>query len=977
MLIPAMAQSQIPTTIGPYRVEREIGRGGMGVVYLARDQRLDRAVAIKALPPEFASDPSRLARFQREARVVASLSHPNIAAIFGLEETPADPANPHSAAAYIVMEFVDGPTLGDRLSDGALPLDEALALAAQVAAGVEAAHEAGVIHRDLKPGNIKLTADGRAKVLDFGLAREIVPPSTPAAPSGHAAQPTATSPPPRPIQPVTNAGAVMGTIGYMAPEQARGRTVDRRADIFAFGCLLHEMLTGRPPFTGATQADVLAALLERDIDLTKLPPRTPSTVRELLARCLEKDPSRRLRDIGDARLVLQEAVDKRLWSATSIGGIPPTGGVAPHIRRRVALVAALITGVGLGAAALTLLRPAPATPTNPVTSPTQPAPLARVSITFPEALKPDLALQLAPDGRSLAYIAQILSPSTGKTVPAVCVRSLDSFEPRRLPGTDHVLDLAYTTDSKTVLIVTRDADDQGIRYVWRVAVDGATPPVRLLVRQPIAEGQSPALEVIGLDGGDALVTDTINREFIRLRPGRDTPISQVGYSLPERTDNISPRHLLPDGKTLLVTSFGYGPEGFVTFADLFDINTGKHQKRLASAMGSQIHDNVLYLLRDRTLFAVRFDPKSLDITGEPVPVNSDMVPIPPVSFRVADDGSLGYRALRNLQERWLGLVDPATGRITPVESSRRAYIGILQVSLDGRSFAVQVERPDRLYEIWGGSLDQPGARRLYNVPGADAFIGLLSPTGDRILAGVFAGSEFEVRVVNLAQPDQVTTLLRRPNGSAFGTPLSWSHNPNKVFLSFGKDRSTGSDRTVLVDTTQGPIDPASLPPILPGKAVASSVYCSPPDPLNPANQWITYAPFGTGRTENLLVRWKDDQPVGPPLRIPLDDVDGFVSFAGPNLLHARMRDGTRVRMTFKSDADGRVTFGPPEVAMTRETDENVNAEAYTTLPDGRMLAILNEERGPARPIFNIVQNFAAEVRAKLNNAPPATKPSTP
>jgi len=976
-----MPQSQMPTTVGPYHIEREIGRGGMGVVYLARDPRLDRAVAIKALPAEFASDPARLARFQREARVVASLSHPHIAAVFGLEESFSDPANPAASAAFIVMEFVDGPTLGDRLATGPLALDEALTLAAQIAAGVEAAHEAGVIHRDLKPGNIKLTADGRAKVLDFGLAREVVPPSTPTAYSGREAQPTATSPPPRPTQPVTNAGAVMGTVGYMSPEQARGRTVDRRADIFAFGCVLHEMLTGRAPFAGSTQADVLAALLEREVDLTKLPPRTPRTVRELLARCLEKDPNRRLRDIGDARLVLQEAVDKRLWSATSLGGIPATSGLAPHTRRRLALAATLLVGVGLGAAALTVLRPTSDSSTNPGTTPTQPAALSRISITFPEALKPDGALQLAPDGRSIAYIAQVMNPSTGKPVPTVCVRPLDSFEPRRLPGTDHVLNLAYATDSKSVLIVTRDADDQGIRYVWRVAIDGATPPVRLLVRQPIAEGQSPALEVIGLDGGDALVTDNRTREFIRLRPGRDTPVSQVAYTLPDRIEELNALRLLPDGNTLHVTSFGYGPEGFVTFADLFNINTGKHQKRLANALGSQIRDNVLYLLRDRALFAARFDPGSLEIMGDPVPVNSEIVPTSQVSFRVADDGSLGYRAQRDPQERrWLGIVDPATGLITQVESGRRAYGNRPRVSLDGRRFAVQVERPDRLFEVWGGSLDQQGlagARRLYSVPGADAFVGPLSPNGDRILVGVFAGAGFEVRVVNLDQPDQVSMLFRLPNSSEFGNAASWSHNPNKVFVSFGKDRTTGSDRTVLVDTTQGPIDPASLPPILPGKAVASSVYCSPLDPLNPADQWITYAPIGTGRSETLLVRWKDDQPVGAPLRVPLDDLEHGASFAGPNLLQARLRDGSRVRLTFKAEADGRVTFGTPEVAMTRETDENVNAEAYTALPDGRMLAILNEERGPARPVFNIVQNFAAEVQAKLAKSAPPPKPSSP
>ncbi|MEC9374678.1 MAG: serine/threonine-protein kinase, partial [Planctomycetota bacterium] len=275
--------------IGAYRVVREIGRGGMGIVHLGQDTRLGREVAIKAIPEQVADDPDRLARFEREARILASLNHPAIAAVYALEVA--------DGKKYLVMEHVAGETLSARLDRGAIPVDEAIEIAAQIADGLEAAHAAGVVHRDLKPGNVMLTAEGKVKVLDFGLARMDEESSFSSSQDG----PTATSPAPH--SPSTP-GAVLGTAPYMSPEQARGRKVDRRTDVWSFGVVLYEMLTGRSPFRGETTSDSIGAVLHREVEFAALPRETPVMVRHVLRRCLERDRDRRYRDMGDIRIEL-------------------------------------------------------------------------------------------------------------------------------------------------------------------------------------------------------------------------------------------------------------------------------------------------------------------------------------------------------------------------------------------------------------------------------------------------------------------------------------------------------------------------------------------------------------------------------------------------------------------------------------------------------------------------------------------------
>jgi serine/threonine protein kinase len=277
------------TLIGPYRIAGKLGEGGMGEVYRAHDTRLKRDVAVKVLPSTLALDIDRRGRFRREAELLATLNHPHIAAVYGLEEIGDQTA--------LVMELVEGPTLADRLTDTAVPVDEALPIVRQIAEALEAAHEKGIIHRDLKPANIKVRPDGTVKVLDFGLAKSLEPAMALSEPS------TVLSPSP------TLAGIILGTPAYMSPEQARGKAADKRTDIWAFGCVLYEMLTRRKPFPGETLTDVVAAIISNEPDWKALPPHTPERIRSLIVRCLKKDPAQRLRDIADARFQIEEVLN--------------------------------------------------------------------------------------------------------------------------------------------------------------------------------------------------------------------------------------------------------------------------------------------------------------------------------------------------------------------------------------------------------------------------------------------------------------------------------------------------------------------------------------------------------------------------------------------------------------------------------------------------------------------------------------------
>ena len=370
-----------PRQIGQYHIEREIGRGGMGVVYLAIDPRLDRAVAIKAMPSEVSQDAERLARFEREARTLAQLDHPNLAGIHGVEVD--------GDQRYLVLEFIEGESLNEILERGPLPIDESLELCAQIAAGVASAHDGGVIHRDLKPANIKITPEGKAKVLDFGLAKSSEPTSS----TSNSEMPTLTTPR-ADFQSQTIPGAILGTAPYMSPEQARGRRVDRRSDVWSFGCILYECLTGARLFAGETATDSMGAILHKQIDFSLLPSETPERVRELLTRMLERDKERRLRDLGDAMLELEQAQSE--IGHTSAG---PAGSAKSNPTWIMAILLVVLAAVITGSAVWSL-RPGGVF-IEAITNPQPKFMMTRLT----DGSEPEGWPTLSPDGSSMVYSA--------------------------------------------------------------------------------------------------------------------------------------------------------------------------------------------------------------------------------------------------------------------------------------------------------------------------------------------------------------------------------------------------------------------------------------------------------------------------------------------------------------------------------------------------------------------------------------------
>ena len=426
----------IGKTLAHYRIVEKIGAGGMGEVYRATDTKLGRDVALKMLPPAFAQDAERMARLQREAQVLASLNHPNIGAIYGLEEA--------EQARVLVLELVEGPTLFDRLLRGRVPVDEALAIARQIAEAVEYAHEKGVVHRDLKPANVKVTDDDRVKVLDFGLAKAL---ETPADASGDAAQSPTLSPTLQsPITgALTGANVILGTAAYMSPEQARGKVVDKRSDIWSFGVILFEMLTGRRLFNGETVSDTLAAVLRKEPEWDALPESTPSRIRRLLRRCLERDTRKRLRDIGEARVALAQALEGHGDETAESTGAAPAGTRRPaHPWLAAAL---LVVGLAGGATLGWLLKPGP--PGSVV---------RRFFIPSHVAEQIPRAPSISPDGRHIAYVLD----------NRLWIRALDRIEPRVVDRSEGAHSPFWSPDGSTIGF---DAQDR----LWKIGIDESRP----------------------------------------------------------------------------------------------------------------------------------------------------------------------------------------------------------------------------------------------------------------------------------------------------------------------------------------------------------------------------------------------------------------------------------------------------------------------------------------------------------------------
>jgi eukaryotic-like serine/threonine-protein kinase len=579
------------TRIGPYEITAPIGAGGMGEVYRARDTKLHRDVAVKVMPALTTGDGERVARFQREAHTLAALNHPNIAQIHGIDES--------TDSIALVMELVEGEDLGARLTRGAMPVTEAIEVGRQICDALEAAHDRGVIHRDLKPANIRVRADGVVKVLDFGLAKILAgAPST--AGLDPANSPTLTVA-------GTQAGVILGTAAYMAPEQARGREVDRRCDIWAFGCVLFEMLAGRAPFTGDTISDVVASILTAEPDWTQLPAATPGSVRRLLQRCLEKDPKRRLRDIADGRLELESTADRSGADAQEV----LTG------RRGIALATAAVliaVAAALGGGLAWMLQPAG-----------QPRDVRRY--TVPRAGFSEFALTaISPDGRFIAFV-----PSLERGPFELYLQSVDSLEPR-LVGTSAgtALEPFFSPDSRWLAYFKDD-------YLVKVPVTGG-PPVNIM-----PSGSQRLTGAWGPDGSIVVASAVIDG---RIQNGlaRVSPDNRLDHFTTAQEGEVHQGPEFTADSRLVLFTVVRGQSSAIAAVSAAG---GSHRIVISDAQTPR-HSPTGHLLYQHPgsgdVFAVRFDSARAEAGGDPVRIATAATVGRSAAFALSREGTLIYSA---------------------------------------------------------------------------------------------------------------------------------------------------------------------------------------------------------------------------------------------------------------------------------------------------------------------------------------------
>jgi len=619
------------TKLGPYEITGPLGAGGMGEVYRARDARLGRDVAIKSLPPDVAHDTERLARFEREAKLLASLSHPNIAGIHGLEES--------SGAMYLILEFVEGETLAQRIARGALPVDDAIHVCAQVAAAVEAAHEAGIIHRDLKPGNVMLKPDGTVKVLDFGLAR---------ADAAAGSDPSITTSP-TVTHMATSAGVILGTAAYMSPEQARGKSVDRRTDIWSFGCVLYECLTGTQLFAGETVSDVIARILQTSPDWNALPAATPPRVRNLMERCLERDPKRRLRDIGEARIALDPS------GAPSSEAAPTESTAEPTRRPRVMLTVALVVLTAILsvlATKLTTHAPAP--------------PALALSVMLPRGEHLDGGtennlLAIAPDGGSLVYAA------SGDGDHRLWLRRFDRPDAVAIPGTDGARNPFLSPDGEWIGFFS------GTK-LYKVSVRGGTP----IALADIGLDRSGTW----LDDGTIVYSPTSASPLFRIDAGGGTPhaLTTIDTTKNERTHRWP--CALPGAKWIVYTvGLIESPGGYDdSNIEAVSIETGERrvlaQGRCARYAPARNAPGRLIIARRGSLYAVPLDPLDPRGGATPLPVLDGVIGVSTSGisfFDIARNGTLalvpGVESTHEFSLEWIDV----HGQVIPLDITKRSY----------------------------------------------------------------------------------------------------------------------------------------------------------------------------------------------------------------------------------------------------------------------------------------------------------------
>ncbi len=895
----------IGQTLSHYRITSALGAGGMGEVYRATDTNLQRDVAIKVLPPEVAQDPERLGRFKREAHLLAALNHPNIAAIYGLEECDGKP--------FLALELVEGEDLKQRLSRGAIPVDEALEITKQIAEALEEAHNKGIVHRDLKPANVKLTPEGKVKVLDFGLAKAWAGDG-----SGANSGSSALSQSPTLAHTGTIAGVILGTAAYMSPEQARGRPVDKRSDVWSFGVLLWEMLTGQSLFAGETVTDVIAQVMTREPDLAALPSKTPLAVRRLLSRCLRRDPRQRLPDMGSARLDLQDAIAgtgaEEPAAATAEG--PQIGSLRARLKReRVAWALVAVAAIAV-AAAFVAIRPR-AAGSRPES--------VHFTIDMPRGWSlGQLRPVPSPDGRDVAFLAV---PAGGQGRPMLWIRSLRSPAVRPLPGTEGAGAGApfWSPDSRHLAFFA----DGELRQAS--IADGTTRRICAVTAGVYFEGAwSPNGTILLTAANAALPIQSVSAAGGK--PNALTPMVATDDGERNRLPEF-----LPDGERFLYSVIGELESAGIYMASLAE--PGKLRRVAASDRGPLVHAaGHLLWFEDGTVFAQRADDPGAP-TGSPAGIAS------PVSsgalgsgvFRVSPQTLAyvsGLDGFTRSQLTWLDRKGHALGTL-----GAPAQYGQLAMAPDGSRVAVEIVDQNR--DLWVMDVERGLPTRVTATPDHE-LDPVWSPDSTSLAWCVYSAATSQrrgLRRKSLAggEPEEVVSEEKAcpeswlPDGSLLGTRQA---DVATAFAASAWSRSADGSGNV---------------PGLPAGRVDELQ-------VSPDGRWLAFVSWESGRAEVYI------QPFGrggERLRVSAEG-GGQPRWSG---------DGRELFFTVPPDrlavvtvhaSSDRVSLGAPTVLFAREGQfPRPVADEYAPSADGQRFLVKLLVDAAQKPQLHVVTNWTS------------------
>jgi len=905
------------TRLGTYEISAALGAGGMGEVYRARDTRLQRDVALKILPDVFASDPERLARFEREAQILASLNHPHIAAIYGLDEFRIGGSSEPIRA--LVLELIEGETLADRIARGPLPFDEGVTIALQIAEALEAAHEQGIVHRDLKPANIKVRPDGTVKVLDFGLAKAMAPVA--AMSPGVSMSPTITTPA------MTQMGVMMGTAAYMSPEQAKGREADKRSDVWAFGAVLYEMLTGRRAFDGEDMSDTLASVLKSDPEWADLPAEVPPAVRTLIRRCLAKDRRQRVADISAAKFILSELGNVGASATTS--ALPVAAAPQSHWRTlAVAAAAAVLTAIVIGAG-VWALRPTPSTPL-----------VSQFAFTLPEGQSfTGVGRQLvaiSPDGTKVVYQAN----------SRLYLRSLGDLEPHVIPGTDSdggLLNPVFAPDGQSIAYFAQSREGSSPNVLRRIPITGGTPSTMASLTVPFGASWGSEGVLVGQGRGGIVLVSPTNK----------APVRVVSVAPDEWAHGPQ---MLPGGQTVLFTlAKGSGDDRWenaqVVAQSLAD---GTRRVLIEGADARYLPSGHLVYAAAGTVFVVSFDAASLTVTGTPVPAivgvrRATGLPTGTSQFAVSTTGTLVYvpgPASASATTRGLlisnGDREPVSLKIPP-----GAYTHP-RAARDGKTIAVG--RSDgSSSDIWTYDLSGTTEIKRLTFDGKSRFP-VWSGDSRRV---TFQSARDGDRGIFWQVADGSSTAERLTTAAADEehVPESWSRDGTTLLFSVVK----GATQALWVFTPEGR-------KTVPFGRLESSASLSAT--FSPDGRWVAYSstqPGGGLISANRGIYVEPFPPTGEKHQVPEVAIDFHPVWSpdGKNIFFVPM--AARPTMAVPIATQPSVTFGAavdlPKVP--RPGLLATDMRGYDVLPDGRFISLT--------PLSGDVANPSnAEVRVVLN-----------